>query len=67
MITIGDRIKDCYLGGEGTIENLGNKGVIEAIGIDWVIVRDKERDEPIFCNKSPREFEEWHKEHIEEN
>lgn len=56
---IGDIIEDCYMYGIGGLHNIGNKGVIEAIGVDWVIVRDKEIDEPIYVHKSISEFEEF--------
>lgn len=44
---VGWRVDDCYMEGIGSSESIGNIGMIEAIGLDWVIVRDQYLDKPI--------------------
>lgn len=56
---IGDKITDCYMYGIGELENIGNPGVIEAAGIDWVIIRDLDLDKPIFTHRSLEELSEF--------
>ena len=56
---VGSTIYDCYMQGIGTLDNIGNQGVVEAIGRDWVIVRDLREDKPIFVDRSPEELEEF--------
>ena len=51
-LNIGDEIKDCYMYGIGELENIMHKGIIEATGIDWTIIRDVEINKPIFTNRS---------------
>ena len=58
-MNIGDEINDYYMSGIGDLDNIGNVGVIEAIGKDWAIVRDLVRDDPIFTNKSITELEKY--------
>ncbi len=59
--TIGSPIKDCFLGGRGTLDNICNPGVIESAGKDWIIIRDLGLDAPIFIAISLEQF------NIEEN
>lgn len=47
----GDEIIDCYMSGVGSMDNMGNKGIIEYVGIDYIIVRDLERNKPIFVEQ----------------
>lgn len=56
---IGDKIADCFMRGIGDNDNICNAGVVEAIGADWVIVRDKQLDRPIFVDMSIRELEDF--------
>lgn len=57
MINIGDIITfDCYMQGIGNLDNLGNTGILEAYGDDWVIIRDVVKNEPIFINKPLNEL-----------
>lgn len=66
-MNIGSIINDCYMKGIGSVQNIMNKGVIEAIGKDWVIVRDTERDEAIFVGRSIIDLEEFLKDDIYQN
>ncbi len=55
---VGDKIYDCYMGGIGDLENIGNDGFIEAAGKDWVIIRDRETDKPLCYGGSLEQLEE---------
>ena len=44
---IGLKIRDCYMSGVGGLDNIGDSGVVEHVGIDYMIVRNTERNEPI--------------------
>lgn len=57
-MNIGDTITDCYMQGIGTHDNIGVRGIIEAAGKDWVIVRD-ENDNVVFTNRSLEELYEF--------
>jgi hypothetical protein len=48
---VGQSIRDCYMSGVATLDNIGNKGVVEHVGSDYMIVRDKELDKPIFVSE----------------
>ena len=49
--TTGMRIRDCYLGGVGGSEHIGNRGVVEYVGSDYMIVRDETLKKPIFVSE----------------
>lgn len=48
---IGLKTSDCYLHGIGVMEDMFDKGVIEHVGIDYFILRNIERNQPIFVSK----------------
>ncbi len=49
---IGLEIPDCYMSGLGPMESINNPGVVEAVGTDWMVVRDKINGKPIFVVSS---------------
>lgn len=53
---IGDIIYDCYMNGIGELSDIGSRGQIEAIGRDWVIVRNVENNHPILVDRSPQDL-----------
>jgi len=59
MIEEGDAINDCYMSGIGELSDIGCPGEIEHIGEDYVIVRNRFTNKPIFVNKSREEFEQF--------
>lgn len=59
MLKIGDKIEDCWMMGYGKpLDNMGDEGQIEFIGRDYIIVRNLEKDIPIFVELTIRELEE---------
>ena len=57
-LNIGDVIKDCYMCGIGDLHNIGERGIIEAAGKDWVIIRT-DNGEVIYTNISLEELSEF--------
>lgn len=55
-LSIGFKIKNCFMSGFGDTDSSGHHGRVEAIGIDWVVVRDVEIDKPIFVGIPPDKF-----------
>lgn len=37
---IGWKVHDCYIGGIGELSDICCEGIVEAVGEDWVIVRE---------------------------
>ena len=53
---VGMKIDDCYMHGVGDLDDINCSGVVEAVGIDWMVVRNQDRQHPIFVKSNSYEL-----------